>query len=96
MANHNCELSIVVNPEAAASFHEDGMVIFHTGKGRLFSANGAAARIWAGLCERLPLETIVERISNEYEVSSTFVREHALSFLAQLESHHLIQRGAER
>ena len=90
--NPTGELSFTVNPDAAASFHDDGIVILHTGSGRLFSSNGTGARIWRGVERRLPLEAIAEEISGEYKIARTTAREHAARFLAELERHTLIQR----
>jgi len=86
--------SFTVSPEAAASFHDDGIVILHTRQGRLFSSNGTGARIWRGVEQQLSLETIAEKISGEYQIARTIAREHTLNFLTELEQHALIQKGA--
>lgn len=83
-----------VNPEAVASFHDDGIVILHTGVGRLFTSNGTGARIWRGVERRMPLEAIAEEVSGEYKIARTTAREHAVRFLTELERHTLIQRGS--
>ena len=82
----------IVSPEAVASFHDDGIVILHTSKGTLFTANKAAARVWHGIEQRLPLEAIAEEISGVYQIGQSTAREHTLRFLAQLERHALIRR----
>lgn len=94
MKNQISDLSFCVNPKAVASFHGDGIVILHTGVGRLFSSNGTGARIWRGLEQQLPLEAIAEKIGGEFRIAPTTVREHTLSFLAELERHRLITREA--
>jgi hypothetical protein len=86
--------SFSVNPEAVASFHDGGMVILHTGAGRLFASNRTGARIWRGVERQLPLEAIADELSGEYKIARTTAREHAASFLAVLERHTLIRRGA--
>ncbi len=93
MANQS-NFSFTVSPEAAASFHDDGIVILHAGHGRLFSSNGTGARIWRGLEQQLTLEAIAEEISGEYQIARTIAREHTLNFLTVLEQHALIQKGA--
>ena len=90
--NPTGDLNFTVNPEAAASFHDDGVVILHTGSGRLFTSNGTGARVWRGVERQLPLEAIAEEISGEYNIASATAREHAARFLAELERHTLIQR----
>lgn len=92
--NPTGDFSFTVNPAAAASFHDDGIVILHTGSGRLFTSNGTGARVWRGVERRLPLEAIAEELSGEYKIARTTAREHTASFLAELERHTLIQRGA--
>ena len=92
MRNQVSALSFTVNPEAAASFHDDGVVILHTGKGSLFTANLAGACIWRGLEQQLSSEAIAKGISDEYQVAPGTAREHTVSFLAALERQTLIQR----
>jgi len=92
MANQISDIRFTTNPEATASFHDDGIVILHTGKGRLFTANGTGARIWRGVEQQLPLEAIAEEISGEYNIARTTAREHTVRFLAELERHQLIYR----
>lgn len=94
MTNQISDFSFTANPEAAASFHDDGIVILHTGKGSLFASNGAGARIWRGVERQLPLEAIAEELSGEYKIARATAREHAIRFLAELEQHQLIYREA--
>ena len=42
-----------INPEAVASFHDDGVVILDNRKGRLYSSGPAGAYIWRGIEQRL-------------------------------------------
>ena len=83
---------ITVNSEAAASFHDDGVVILETGKGRLFSSNQTGALIWRSIDQGLTLEAIAEKISQEYAISRTTALEHTAQFVAELERHSLIRR----
>lgn len=85
--------NFTVNPEAAASFHDDGVVILHVGKGSLFSANRTGARIWRGVEQQRSMESIVDEISGEYQIARTTARTHTLDFLTALERQALIQRG---
>jgi len=84
--------SFTVSPEAAASFHDDGVVILHTGKGSLFAANRTGARIWRGIEQQQSLEAIANGISDEYQVAPNTACEHTICFLAELERQTLIQR----
>lgn len=94
MTNQSSDLSFTLSPEAAASFHDDGLVILHTGKGSLFTANRIGARIWRGIEQQLSLEAIANGISDAYQVAFSTAREHTIRFLAQLEQQTLIQREA--
>jgi hypothetical protein len=94
MTNQISDISFRVNAEAAASFHDDGIVILHTGRGWLFTSNGTGARIWRGVEQRLTLEAIAEEISGWYQIALTTAREHTIRFLAELERHELILREA--
>jgi Coenzyme PQQ synthesis protein D (PqqD) len=94
MANQTSNFSFTVNPNAAASLHEDGIVILHTGKGCLFSSNGTGARIWLGVENQLSSQAIAEEISSEYQIAPNIAHQHTVNFLAELERQGLIQREA--
>jgi Coenzyme PQQ synthesis protein D (PqqD) len=92
MMDQISNLSFSLNPEATASAHDDGIVILHTGKGRVFSSNKTGALIWLALQQRRSLETVVEEISNEFQIAATTARLHTLDFLGALERQALIER----
>jgi len=87
------EMKFRVHPEAAASQHENGIVILHLGKGSLFASNETGARIWRGLERQLPVDSIADEISNEYRIDRGAARQHTMLFLAALERHALVERG---
>ena len=84
--------NFTVSPEANASFHDEGIAILHSGSGRLFTSNETGACIWRGLEQHLPLDTIAEKISGNYQVARSLAREHTIHFLSELERHALVQR----
>jgi len=86
---------VKISPDAAASIHEDGVVILHTRRGRLFRSNRAGACIWCCIEQRLSLEGIAEKLTSEYQIARTIAREHTARFLAELERNSLIERRAE-
>ena len=94
MENQISNFSFTVNPNAAASLHDDGIVILHTGKGCLFSSNGTGARIWRGVENQLSLQAIAEEISSEYQIAPNIAHRDTVNFLAELERQALIQREA--
>jgi hypothetical protein len=89
------KLIFSVSPEASASIHEHGLVIFNLGNGRLYTSNGTGARIWRAVERRLSLQAITEEISDQYEIAYSTAREHIVRFLNELQRHALIQREAE-
>jgi hypothetical protein len=89
------DVKVRVDSEAAASIHEDGIVILHIGNGRLFSSNGTGARIWRAIEEQLSLEAIADEISDAYQIARATAREHVVRFVAELERDALIHREAE-
>ena len=92
MTSQVSDFNFTASPEAAASFHDDGVVILHSGKGRLFSSNQTGARIWRGVEQQRSMESIVDEISGEYQIPRTTARTHTLDFLTALERQALIQR----
>lgn len=92
MTNQTSNFSFSVSPEATASLHHDGILILHTGKGRVFSSNKSGALIWHGIEQRRSLDALVEDISREFQIAGTTARAHTLNFLAALERQALIQR----
>ena len=90
--NQISDFSFTVNPEAAASFHDDGIVIVHAGKGSLFSSNATGARIWRGVEQQMTLNAIADEISGAYQIARTTALEHTIHFLGELERQTLIQR----
>jgi hypothetical protein len=87
------QTNFTVNPEATASFHDDGVVVLHLGQGRLYALNGTAAHIWRGIEQRLSLDAIADQVAREFQIAAAAAREHTLRFLAELERHALIVRA---
>ena len=92
MTNQFSNFSFSVSPEATASTHDDGIVILHTGKGRVFSSNKSGALIWRGIEQRRSLDVIVDEITNAFQIAGTTARAHTLKFLSALEQQALIKR----
>jgi len=86
------DFSFTVSPEAAASIHDEGLVILHIGSGQVYTSNSTGARIWLAVERKLSLEAIAKEISAAFQIALTTAREHAVRFLAELEQHALIQQ----
>jgi len=91
LTKQSADARITVNPDAAASLHDDGVVILDNRSGRLFRSNRTGASIWRCLERQLPLEAIADEISSEYEVAPAIAREDTGRFLAELERRNLIE-----
>lgn len=92
MTNQISNFSFIAGPEAAASFHDEGVVIFHTGNGRLFGSNKTGAKIWRGVEQQLSVDAIAQHLSGEYQIELTTARTHTFGFLAELQRHALVSR----
>ncbi len=92
MTNQSSDFSFTMNPDVAASIHDTGIVILHTGSGSLYSSNGSGARIWRGIEQQLPLDAIAGEISDEFQIDGPVAREHVDRFVSALEQRELIQR----
>ena len=74
-----------------ASAHDDGIVLFHTGNGRLFASNRTGARIWQCLEKGMALDAIASEVGREYGIAQAIAREHTANFLMELQRHGLIE-----
>lgn len=83
-------------PTVVASIHDEGLVLLHTEKGRVFVANRTGTRIWQGLERRLPVDALAAEISREYQIAQETAREHTVRFLAELLRQGLITASADR
>lgn len=92
MMDQISNFSFSASPDATASTNEDGIVILHTGKGRVFSSNKTGAFIWRGIEQRRPIDGIIAEISDEFQVAGPTARRHAIAFLTALEQQALITR----
>jgi UDP-N-acetylglucosamine transferase subunit ALG13 len=92
MTNEINNFSFSVSLETAASAHDDGIVILHTGKGSVFSSNQTGALIWRGIEQGRSFDGIVAEMSDQFQIAGTTARVHALDFLAALEQQALVKR----
>ncbi len=95
MTNQICTERIRLNLGAAASIHDDGLVVLHIPSGRIFTSNQTGARIWESLKQELPLEAIAAEISLDYGIDRATARNDAARFLADLERNGLAERGVD-
>ena len=86
--------NIRINPDAAVSVHEGGLVILDNSKGRLYSSGPAGAYIWRSIEQQLSLEDIAGKLHTDFQIELTTAREHTARFLEQLHANGLIERRA--
>lgn len=79
-----------LSPDVRASVHRDGLVVIHFGKGTVFSANRAGARIWTGVVEQWNAEDLMRCISDEFNITLEIARRDAAAFIDQLKSEGLL------
>jgi hypothetical protein len=80
------------SPDVAASVHENGLVLLHVSTGHMFASNRTGARIWSGVKERQPAETIAREISTTYQIDRLTAQSHVERFLVELERQNLVRR----
>ena len=73
-----------------ASIHDNGLVVFHTGKGRLFAGNRTGAHIWRCLEQNLSVDAMAATIGRDYRIPVILAGEHIARFLTELQRHGLI------
>lgn len=82
--------------QVAASIHDDGVVLLHTGSGRLFASNRTGARIWEALERSVPVPAIATGITDCYGIPHEKAAREVACFLEQLEHHGLLERSDAR
>jgi hypothetical protein len=60
------------------------------GTGAVFASNAIGSCIWKGLEDRLGVDTIARKISDDYGVSWEEARQDAAAFLVSLEANGLL------
>ena len=83
-------LKLHVAPDVKASLHAEGVVLIHLGKGTVFSANLAGARIWSGAAKRWSIQKLASSLAGEFHISVQAALQDAAEFLAQLEAEGLL------
>ena len=76
------KVKIVKKPDVTDLVGEKVMIDFESGK--YFMLTGTANDIWDMLGDGVELKSIVEALTNEYEVDSEECRESVLKFLNEL------------
>jgi hypothetical protein len=80
------------HPDVQASVHDDGLVLLHAGRGRVFSANVVGARIWQGVLGGQTANCVAESLSREFHVPAEQALCDTTAFLGQLERAGLLVR----
>jgi hypothetical protein len=84
-----------IAPSIRASWHDEGLVLFHASNGHVFSCSRPGARIWENLSNGLTLATIAEDLANEYGLMPDQSTRDVLQFAASLWQHGLITRKVD-
>jgi hypothetical protein len=70
---------------------EDGSVVINLESGKVFSLNGAGAKVWAMLEEGLTFEGVINSLAREYDVSRQQVQADLEIFISALECKGLVE-----
>jgi hypothetical protein len=89
-----CLSGFRVAPDVTASIHSEGVVLFHLGRGTVFSANRVGAMIWNGVVERWSLDRVAASIGSAFPIAAPTARRDAAEFLAQLAAEGLLLTDA--
>ena len=84
------------SPGVCASHHDNGLVLLHTIRNKIFTCNRSGARIWDRLSSGLTAEAIAWDLADTYRLGPDQVTRDVLGFLASLEQSRLIERHEDR
>jgi len=78
------------HPDVVFKRLEDRMVLFHVATNRVFEFNDTAARVWELLQNGITGDALIDRLTDEFEVDPTTLRNEIEALLAELVSQGLI------
>jgi hypothetical protein len=77
--------------QVRANVTEDGLVLLDIEKGRIFTANGVAARIWQGIVvEKKSKAEVVDSIAREWNSAPEVVAGDVQEFVNKLKQQQLV------
>lgn len=81
-----------IHPEVRTTPNdEDGSVLINLESGKVFSLNGVGAKVWTMLEQGLTFKSVIDVITQEYEVSPQQLKEDVETFIHELEGKGLLQ-----
>ena len=84
-----------ISTHAAAVVDEDGLVVLHTGVGRVFKSNAAGAQIWKALAQQEPANRVAEKLAERYGIPVDQAKYDVARFITQLQDAGLLA-GTEK
>jgi len=78
------------NPDVVFKRLGDRMVLVHLATNQIFELNDTGARVWELLHEGITGDALVDRLSEEFEVESSTLRNEIKSLLSELVDEGLI------
>ena len=85
--------NVATAPQVRVSFHDDGAVLLHGGRGLVFSINRTGAMIWRGVEDRRPVNSIAAQLSEDFRIDSSEALAQAQSFVDRLLQEGLLVGG---
>ena len=85
--------AVCVSPDARAVVDRNGLAVFHAGRGRMFKANGAGARIWQAIERRLSPAEMASELARTYGIPPEQAGRDVARFIAELRGAALVTVG---
>jgi len=82
------------SPDVRAVAAEDGLAVFHMGRGAMFKSNAIGSEIWRTVIEQhRDKHGIAKTLAGRFGVSAAQAEQDVSRFLAQLQEQELICQG---
>ncbi|HZE70021.1 MAG TPA: PqqD family protein [Pyrinomonadaceae bacterium] len=84
-----------IHPEVRTTpSDEDGSVLINLESGKVFSLNGAGAKVWIMLEQGITFEGLLDSLAREYDVPRQQLQDDTETFIHELKCKGLVQASA--
>lgn len=81
-------------PDVRAVAAEDGLAVFHMGRGAMFKSNAIGSEIWRSVIEqRRDTRSVARELAGRFGVPAAQAEQDVSRFLAQLQEKELVCQG---
>lgn len=79
------------SPDVRAVAAEDGLAVFHMGRGAMFKSNAIGSEIWRAVIEQQrDMHSVAKTLAGRFGVPATQAEQDVSRFLAQLQEQELV------